>query len=503
MLLSSTLPPSSSGPKEKDIGSANSPLLLTTKDPLSLPTTSANFKRFVSKAGPIFWFQDRVEEVVMWRRGWRVTGVWMAAYAFLYTHDFIQPHVHHLLLSPAHIPPTPTSHPISSQTQPSSPYPPYVLLALVITFPPLVLLLSSPFFPARIVCLVAGLAPLIATHPRVRPLLLPLSQFASTSAITIAQQAITILAERYRTFRVFVSKLGLANSRTQPQLSPERVVLPPLQTILERLKDDDRLDDVCWRAEMREVELWENERYTRRPGPGVDPSPRSSIDGTAGLPSYPHGHDIDPHVSALQQQQIRHTRSAPDATDAKHATELHRLSLPAHPSILTHPVPHPADAAWSKTNLRPGERRAWTRGRDGWGGIQPRRRAGSDGSVEKQDNRDREGAEEDLETEGAVSATLLTSPVPNSSNLTFSLAPGWAFVNTEGWRRDRTRSWADFDDNFALPYSGPDVDGWVYTNDVWGDAHPAPYPGSVTRRRKWVRRVWFDGSQQATVQTQA
>lgn len=35
----------------------------------------------------------------------------------------------------------------------------------------------------------------------------------------------------------------------------------PLLTLLERVVDDDRLDDRCWRAEMREVELWENERF--------------------------------------------------------------------------------------------------------------------------------------------------------------------------------------------------------------------------------------------------
>jgi hypothetical protein len=48
----------------------------------------------------------------------------------------------------------------------------------------------------------------------------------------------------------------------------------------------------------------------------------------------------------------------------------------------------------------------------------------------------------------------------------------------------------------AIPY----IDGWVYTNDVWGDPSPVPYSvsggngGSVTRRRRWVRRIWFDGS---------
>ena len=34
-----------------------------------------------------------------------------------------------------------------------------------------------------------------------------------------------------------------------------------LKTIVQRVVDNDRLTDVYWRSEMREVELWENERY--------------------------------------------------------------------------------------------------------------------------------------------------------------------------------------------------------------------------------------------------
>lgn len=59
--------------------------LLSSRDPLSIPISTANFRRFVSKVGPVFWLQDRVEEIILWRRGWRVTGSWMALYAFLCT----------------------------------------------------------------------------------------------------------------------------------------------------------------------------------------------------------------------------------------------------------------------------------------------------------------------------------------------------------------------------------------------------------------------------------
>lgn len=40
-------------------------------------------------------------------------------------------------------------------------------------------------------------------------------------------------------------------------------LVPPLSAgnvIIQRVLDDDRLTDECWNSEMREVELWENER---------------------------------------------------------------------------------------------------------------------------------------------------------------------------------------------------------------------------------------------------
>jgi hypothetical protein len=39
------------------------------------PDDDNHFKRFIAKSAPIFWFQDQVEEVVMWRRGWGVTSI--------------------------------------------------------------------------------------------------------------------------------------------------------------------------------------------------------------------------------------------------------------------------------------------------------------------------------------------------------------------------------------------------------------------------------------------
>ena len=55
--------------------------LLSTRDPLALQLTTTNFRRFVSRAGFGFWLMDRIEEVVMWRKSWKHTATFIAAYA--------------------------------------------------------------------------------------------------------------------------------------------------------------------------------------------------------------------------------------------------------------------------------------------------------------------------------------------------------------------------------------------------------------------------------------
>lgn len=79
MLLSSTLQ-IPSNPADARGGGVK---LMSTRDPLSIPIITVNFKRFTSKIGPVYWMQDRIEEIVTWKKGWKVTAVWMSAYAFL------------------------------------------------------------------------------------------------------------------------------------------------------------------------------------------------------------------------------------------------------------------------------------------------------------------------------------------------------------------------------------------------------------------------------------
>lgn len=59
------------------------PHLLSTRNSLSLPTTTSNFRQFVAKSGPIFWAQDRLEEIFLWRKGCAYTTSWMIGYTFL------------------------------------------------------------------------------------------------------------------------------------------------------------------------------------------------------------------------------------------------------------------------------------------------------------------------------------------------------------------------------------------------------------------------------------
>lgn len=343
----------------------------------------------------------------MWKRGWRVTGVWITAYAFFCYFPRL------LLLLPqisligiilathpdtTHKPPPAPIAPAETGTVDwqaniqaiqnlmgfvadaetvVQPYVPYlthrkphtrhILTLLLVSLLPMIALVSLPVFPVRTVCLVLGIAPLLFTHPTIR-LFLP-----SIAALAVSHADASPALTKLRT--KLYSGTAASASRTAP--------VPPSWTSLGvRLIDDANLTDQCWVAQMREVELFENERFG----------------------------------------------AAEDATHQE----------------------------WSKSNLRDGERTGWTRGRDGWSGV------GGQGEV---------------------------------SNLTFSLDAGWAFVDTEDWRADLGAQWAAEGDSTGDAVG--DEDGWVYTNDAWiAHRHPsallAPSMGGVTRRRRWVRRIWYD-----------
>jgi hypothetical protein len=144
------------------------------------------------------------------------------------------------------------------------------------------LVLSVPvvsFIPLRPVCLTVGLAPFILAHPVIVTRVLP---------------------------------VAIAHSR-------EFASQKHLRQRLLRTADDDHLEDKHWRSELREVELWENERW---------------VLSSSSAPALP--------VSSSEDSMM----SAP------HVEPVAMLS-----------------GSWSKLNLRAGERLAWTRGRDGWSAV--------------------------------------------------------------------------------------------------------------------------------------
>ncbi|KAG2155853.1 integral peroxisomal membrane peroxin-domain-containing protein [Suillus bovinus] len=417
LLLNTSFPasiPTSASPRK------SSTTLLSTRDPLSIPITTVNFRRFVARVGPVFWLQDRVEEVLMWRCGWKYTGVWIAIYAFLCYFPRMVLLVPHAILAVIMLSTYPTPSPyesISTKSPPApiapppsegsvdwqanlqaiqnlmgafsdgydtlSPLTPHLIhrsthtsLILTLTLLSFLFMLPMlPLVPLRLLFFILGVSPFAWTHPVTQMRIMPLLK-------------------------------GVVNGG----------IVKGGSIKLRRWLDDDRLDDKHWGAEMREVELWENERWA--PGPSLS----SSFGTQDDLDAVGSGFDVvDGSGSAL-------------------------LGAGA--------------GTWSKTNLRPADRAPWTRARDGWSGV--------GGEV---------------------------------SNLTFSLAPGWAFVETEGWRPDTLGSWvsASGSNYFSAsgdPLFGADDNGWVYTNDVWADPCRIPLEAwkalGMTRRRRWVRRVYFD-----------
>ena len=172
----------------------------------------------------------------------------------------------------------------------------------------------------------------------------------------------------------------------------EEVETIPVITLLERFLDDDRLDDRCWLSEMREVELWENQRFLRAPGASghrrttsldmansnLNPSLAANMTGGGSVtPSTPGTSTTTTTYSTPLS-----ATPAPAASPAPYAAvrrfSLSQALLPivmqgsVTPTLAGRsPAPGLGPGTWSKANLRPGERKGWTRGRDGWGGVRP------------------------------------------------------------------------------------------------------------------------------------
>ncbi|KAL0573022.1 hypothetical protein V5O48_008933 [Marasmius crinis-equi] len=462
-------------------------VLLSNKDPLSIPIMSVNFKEFIQRVGPVFWLQDRIEEIVLWKRGWRMTCTWLSFYGLICYFPkliFVLPHVAliaimlstysypkpkpppvpalftaaaapgssppstsednantvkpplpapvaedsvdwqaniqaiqnlmgayaeaHTLVTPhlCHLSLATSSASASSDTikpKPKSPYAVPLFTFLIITLLPTLFLVSSPYFPIRIIAFVAGAGPVIFLHPYILNLIT--TYYAQRSVSTWVFTFHIPASIRRRFTRLRLPEVIQVNQMT---------LRKKFKWTVQRLIDDNNLTDECWNSEIREVELWENERLDKLQAQALRTRSVSSDGASLSAPTTPT-----------------------DELGHKRTVTLSRISTNATP----------VTAGWSKGNLKSGERAAWTRGRDGWSGV------GADGSV--------------------------------SSNLTFALSPGWNFVGTEDWRADLEAKWAE-------EVGGGDENGWVYTNDSWVEPEPFPSKATVTRRRRWVRRIWYD-----------
>uniref|UniRef100_A0A0W0F3Q8 Peroxin/Ferlin domain-containing protein n=1 Tax=Moniliophthora roreri TaxID=221103 RepID=A0A0W0F3Q8_MONRR len=434
-------------------------VLLSNKDPLAMGIMTVNFKRFVERVGPVFWLQDRIEEIVCWKRGWKLTSSWLAGYALICYFPklvFVLPHIVliAIMLSTCHYPEPPPPPPPSLFTAAASPTPAegttgdpappplpppvaedtvdwqaniqaiqnlmgFYSDAHALVTPHLThLSLSSgekPKSPYAFPLLAFLIITLLPT------LILVSTPWFPTRAVCFVAGAGPVLAlhpsipafihlarERGATFEFelrippvlhkYFTHLGLDASQIHLTLNLDtlQLIQKKARMWIQRIIDDNNLSDTVWNSEMTEVELYENERLSGK------------------------------LVQEMEKEKDGHGYGS------------HHQRLPSTSS-------NNHNQGWAKQNLLPTDRSAWTRGRDGWSGV------GADGSV--------------------------------SSNLTFSLSPGWTFIPTEDWRADLEGWWCDV---------GADEYGWVYTNSSWQSPAAYPYQGAVTRRRRWVRRVWYD-----------
>ena len=197
----------------------------------------------------------------------------------------MEPYTYHLHLHPSHLTPAPnhsrTSNSSSSSTpysttHPPSPYTPLILTLLVVLFPFLAFIISLPSFPIRGVCLIGGLLPFFLTHPWTRRVGMFVLQALVIQGLPIAWKRIEELIWKVQSFhRDLPLKLWFAKTRREEKESKEGYssigeglsdVNPIIwfKIFLQRVIDNDRLSDSCWNSEMREVELWENERFGGR-----------------------------------------------------------------------------------------------------------------------------------------------------------------------------------------------------------------------------------------------
>ena len=237
--------------------------------------------------------------------------------------DFVKPYTYHLRLTPAHLypdnpsslhpstsassnlsssnsanplssDPSTTSNPLADptsnsdasssprsqkrKTPQSSPYTSHMLTLLIVTLPPLAYIVSLPVFPLRLAFFLAGAAPVLGLHPWVRNVLVPTAILVGERAWNSPlPESVVGAIQRVRAYKRAIewrfnqrwsngrikgeTKIQNEDEEERGKLLVGKGRCAALKTIAQRVVDNDRLTDGCWQSEMREVELWENERY--------------------------------------------------------------------------------------------------------------------------------------------------------------------------------------------------------------------------------------------------
>ncbi|KIJ60193.1 hypothetical protein HYDPIDRAFT_32458 [Hydnomerulius pinastri MD-312] len=359
----------------------------------------------LAKVGPVFWLQDRVEEVILWKQGWKRTMVWLAGYGFIcvmlaYYPDPGKPSVRMnvsegtvdwkaniqaiqnligaLSRAPAPPPPSPTrshfkSASTSTTTIPSSPPPSSDPSCAPKPKP-------SPPPPSSQTQSLAQPQP----QPHHPPLILPLLSSCSSPPppLILHRMIHATRALSWAGFTFSIPTLPSLRLNRARQLrffrtlsstpcAPTPVTAKKLPVLCRRVWDDDGLEDAMWGAgTMGRVGFWENERWVSGAGARRGPVVR---EGPAG------GEEAG---------------EEPDSEETSVGGGSGTVGLDAHRPLGT----------WSQLNVHANERSALTRRRDGWSGVEGR--------------------------------------LGFLATLTFLLSPGWAFVEMEGWRADLEADWA-------------------------------------------------------------
>ena len=235
--------------------------------------------------------------------------------------DFVKPYTFHLRLTPDQVyssssSPIPSSDSTTSTSSttadtsprstptttsqkrkkppPSSPYSSDILNFLVLTLPPLAYIVSLPIFPLRLVFFLAGAAPIVGLHPWIVNVFFPAAVFVGERMWNSPfPESVVRVVRRLKSWVTTVTK----EKKKEEEEEEDSLVVgksryASVQTIFQRVVDDDRLTDACWQSEMREVELWENERYV----------------GEYMLLQFPASSNYYNHDSQVRRQNLRWNR---------------------------------------------------------------------------------------------------------------------------------------------------------------------------------------------------